>query len=196
MAELWVYRKHEAIEDYTDWQDGFMDDGYDLYSPQDTVSGRDKEPFWNGDHFWSLGGDYYSGAVVDAPSPLYSDPSNDDTYCEYTRYDFMEEVDEFLNPSGFWIVNRTIFYYERDYIGLYKGDFIEEVIAEYGTYPNDGEQGGYWYVAVGPAWIAPNLKMNINGALKSYKDGWVKVDGALKRINKMWAKINGVLREI
>lgn len=76
-----------------------------------------------------------------------------------------------------------------------KGSFIEIVIAEDGTYPNNGAYtDGYWYIKKGLAF--PELKMKIDGQLKASENGWVKVDNQLKTIDKMWTKVDGQLKEV
>ena len=42
----------------------------------------------------------------------------------------------------------------------------------------------------------PSLQFKIDGALKSYSDGHVKVNGELRRIDKMWTRVNGQLMEV
>jgi hypothetical protein len=45
-------------------------------------------------------------------------------------------------------------------------------------------------------WTAPNIKTNINGALKTYVDGWVNIGGTARHIDSMWTNINGVLKKL
>lgn len=45
-------------------------------------------------------------------------------------------------------------------------------------------------------WTPPNIKTNINGALKTYSDGWVNIDGVLRHVDRMWVNINGVLKKL
>ncbi|CAK7080768.1 hypothetical protein [Tissierella sp.] len=42
-------------------------------------------------------------------------------------------------------------------VGERKGSFIEEIVAEDGTYPNDGKLGSYWYVKGGLANTPPTI---------------------------------------
>lgn len=42
----------------------------------------------------------------------------------------------------------------------------------------------------------PNLKPRVDGALKTYADGWVRIDGALRHITDMWTKIDGALKKL
>ena len=45
-------------------------------------------------------------------------------------------------------------------------------------------------------WTAPNIKTNINGALKTYVDGWVNIGGVVRHITDMWTNVGGVLKKI
>jgi hypothetical protein len=74
-----------------------------------------------------------------------------------------------------------------------RGSFIENVIAEQGTYPNNGIQGGYWYVLVGPAFS--DIRVKIDDVWKEGDNGWVKVDGVWKNIEGIWGKVDGVWKE-
>ena len=42
----------------------------------------------------------------------------------------------------------------------------------------------------------PNLKPRVDGALKTYSDGWVRIDGGLRHITDMWTKTDGVLKKL
>lgn len=75
-----------------------------------------------------------------------------------------------------------------------KGDLIETVTAEDGTYPENGIQNGFWYVKKERAF--PDFKMKIDSELKSSDNGWVKIDGQLKEIDKIWIKADGTLKEV
>jgi len=44
--------------------------------------------------------------------------------------------------------------------------------------------------------MASDIKLDINSALKSYADGWVRIDGVLRHITDVWANVNGVLKKI
>ncbi|MBG9773577.1 hypothetical protein [Brevibacillus laterosporus] len=80
------------------------------------------------------------------------------------------------------------------YISYYeKGSYIGDVVAEDGTYPENGAQGNYWYVKIGPAF--PNIKVNIGGSWKECTEGWVNVNGAWKSIERILIKENGVWKE-
>lgn len=75
-----------------------------------------------------------------------------------------------------------------------KQNFIEIVVAEDGTYPDNGALGEYWYVKGEKA--APEIAFNINGAIKEMDSGWVNINGELREIDKMWTRIDDVLREV
>ncbi len=42
----------------------------------------------------------------------------------------------------------------------------------------------------------PEMKMKINGVLKTSDKGWVKINGELREVEGIYTKINGVLREV
>lgn len=192
---LWVYKRYEALEEYSEWEFGSYNAGSYDASPTAIISGYDYDPIWCDGYYKPSPVAAWWDTEAREGAYLCSEPSNSDTYCSYDAVCAWLYDD--TGPEEEWIyrVETEVFYAERDSYYV-KGDYIDTITAEYGTYPDDGEQDGYWWEAIGPAWTAPDLKVKVGGALKTYKDGWVKVDGALKRINKMWAKINGVLREI
>lgn len=112
-----------------------------------------------------------------------------------------------IDTTSFRVSGNTLYAYVRKREGttayasrftadatIAKGSFIETVIAEDGTYPADGIQDGYWYVKKGLAF--PELKMKIDGQLKTSENGWVKIDGQLKNIDKIWVKVDGVLKGV
>lgn len=53
-----------------------------------------------------------------------------------------------------------------------------------------------WRPVLEVLWTPPDLAFNINGQLKEYENGWVKIDGQLRQIDKLWTKVNGILREV
>ena len=75
-----------------------------------------------------------------------------------------------------------------------KGAYLSTIEAEDGTYPDDGVQGGYWWVK--GALVFPSLKLRVDGALKTSENGWVRVGGQLKEIESITVRINGALREV
>jgi len=42
----------------------------------------------------------------------------------------------------------------------------------------------------------PNIKVRINGSIKTYSTGCVRINGALRNIESIWTRINGVLKKI
>lgn len=77
-----------------------------------------------------------------------------------------------------------------------RGDLLQEnIVAEDGIYPNNGKHSdGYWYVKGDLAF--PEIKMRINGQLKTSENGWVKANGQLREIETMWVRVNGAIKEV
>lgn len=109
------------------------------------------------------------------------------------------------DPTTVWmssLVDMGGEYFEDSYIyatcsevtDYSKGSFIEEVTAEAGTYPTNGQSGGYWYVLIGSAFFT--IKCEIDSVLKTGVDGWCKIDGTLKKIAGGWIKVDGVLKQL
>lgn len=71
---------------------------------------------------------------------------------------------------------------------------LETIEAEEGTYPDNGIQGDYWYIKKGLAF--PELKMKVDGQLKTSENGWAKIDNQLKAIDKIWIKVDGQLKGV
>lgn len=95
---------------------------------------------------------------------------------------------------GWWYVTK-----KRTYIDIYqhiygKNNLLETFVAEDGEYPDDGQMGDYWYVK--KKIVFPELKVKVDGEIKTGEMGWVKIDGQLKEIDKIWIKVDGVLKEI
>lgn len=42
----------------------------------------------------------------------------------------------------------------------------------------------------------PEMKIRVDGALKTSEDGLVKIDGVLRKIDSIWTRIDGVLKEV
>lgn len=61
----------------------------------------------------------------------------------------------------------------------YQGSFIDTLIAEDGTYPNNGRAGSYWYVKGAKA---TNMSVNIGGVWKD-ADPYVLVNGIWKTVD-------------
>lgn len=93
-----------------------------------------------------------------------------------------------------WKSTTQIDYYSgKSYPDIIKGDYVGDVIAEDGTYSNDGEKDGYWYVKINQ--VFPTMKTNINGIWRECIDGWVNVNGVWKSIERILIKENGVWKE-
>ena len=75
-----------------------------------------------------------------------------------------------------------------------QGTYINTIVAEDGTYPDDGISGSYWYVK--GALVFPSMGIKVDGVLKTSVDGWVKIDGVLRHVDSIWANINGVLKKL
>ena len=74
-----------------------------------------------------------------------------------------------------------------------KGTYLSTIEAEDGTYPDNGVQGGYWWVK--GALVFPSLKLRVGGELKTSEMGWVRVGGALKEIESITVRVGGALKE-
>lgn len=81
-------------------------------------------------------------------------------------------------------------------ISYSQGSLVQSNIsAEDGTYPNNGRHtDGYWYVKGLPSF--PELKLEVDGSLKTSDNGWLKVDGMLHEIDNIIIKLDGVLKEV
>lgn len=76
-----------------------------------------------------------------------------------------------------------------------KGDVIGTVVAEEGTYPDDGiGPDGYWYVKVKKAF--PELKVNVDGALRTVTSAQVVVDGVLRNVTDIYTVVDGQLKKV
>lgn len=83
----------------------------------------------------------------------------------------------------------------RSVTGYTRGSYVDTILAEDGTYPDNGRVGtSYWYIKRDKAF--PELKVKINGQIKTSDEGWVKVNGVLRPIEQIWTKIGGKLREV
>jgi hypothetical protein len=73
-----------------------------------------------------------------------------------------------------------------------QGDYIGEVEAEHGSYPDDGIQGGYWYVSLGAA--APEVYINVNGVYKQ-AEVYGNVNGVWKEF-QIFVNVNNNWKEL
>jgi hypothetical protein len=180
---LYVYKKYK--KQYSAWSS----EQHTYYSvwgkgrQLPTYYGYGSKPSWNGDEYVASGTKEY----------------------RYTAYNpYKEELECGYRKSTYSGASMDGDYYEywNDYDRYYrtrtvsKGDYIGEVIAEDGTYPNDGAHtDAYWYVKDRLAWIPPDIKFRIDSDLKTYEDGHVRINGALRQIDKIWVRIGGQLKE-
>lgn len=94
-----------------------------------------------------------------------------------------------LNSDGYWWVRGS------SSTSYSRGSFIDTIIAEDGTYPDNGRVGTtYWYIKRNKAF--PDFKVKADGQLRTAEEGWVKVNGILRPIEQMWVKDNGSLKEV
>jgi hypothetical protein len=72
-----------------------------------------------------------------------------------------------------------------------KGTLVQSnIIAEDGTYPNDGvAPDGYWYVKGAVSWVPPDMTFKMGTPYK-YEDGVFKMDDKIYRIDAVWTKMN------
>jgi len=123
-----------------------------------------------------------------------------------TRTSHVQSVSPGAEAGGLWstdynyrtpnAVNSDGYYWTRGpaYTNYSRGTYVNTIIAEDGTYPDNGRVGTtYWYVKKGRAF--PELAAKVDGQVKQGIDGWVKVGGELKRIVQMWTKVGGQLKE-
>lgn len=94
-----------------------------------------------------------------------------------------------VNSDGYWWMRGNA---STTYT---RGSFIDTVIAEDGTFPDNGRVGAtYWYIKRNKAF--PDFKVKANGQLRTAEEGWVKVNGILRPIEQMWVKDNNSLKEV
>ena len=87
------------------------------------------------------------------------------------------------------LVYFDIYIYETCDVEYSQGDYIEEVEAEYGTYPDNGMQDGFWWVALGA--VAPALSVKVGGAWKPVAGVYVRIAGAWKTVAGIYTRIGG-----
>lgn len=116
-------------------------------------------------------------------SPIYIDSTLHDTI---TRVQLKGTVAGSIQKySGIWETStRTL---DR------QGDYLATLIAEDGTYPDNGKSGSYWYVKGALAF--PQLEFKIDGVLKTAEMGWTRIDGVLYQIESIKLRIGDVLKE-
>lgn len=91
---------------------------------------------------------------------IYGSYNSDSSGFETMKYGIVTSVA--LDKSYFDISYKHESYAEkRVQVERTKGNFIETIIAEDGTYPNDGINNGYWYVKKRVANVPPNLNFSV-----------------------------------
>lgn len=167
---------------------------------------------------------YWSGNVEDAPSPLYhsfnlNNNLQRDTIhkspaaqkvdftlhrrgstssTSYSRGSYVSQtsgrsysykLNNQRNSDGYWWVRGG------SSTSYSRGSFIDTIIAEDGTYPDNGRVGTtYWYIKGNKAF--PDFKVKANDQLRTAEEGWVKINGVLRPIEQMWVKDNNSLKEV
>lgn len=170
---------------------------------------------WSKKPYYDLGSPYASGTVYSATMSGYTGRGiNQDTGLVYMYGSFVD-FDTSLSQSGYFytlynyssggqiLIVRSFngsypgqfTKYQRDVIvdGYQKGTYITTIIAEDGTYPDNGESGDYWYVKTDK--VFPELQVNINGTWRTAESGWVNINGTWREISGVWANINGIWKE-
>lgn len=177
----WIYKKYTGV--LSDWSEetrgrrtsdrGYLSNTKKLWSTK---------PTWENDRYVNF------GYLLDT-SRGYSPSTDSLTYQAYNE-EYSYETDDYEDYVSYTWVTQTYFR-ERTYS---KGIYVESTIAEDGTYPNDGEQDGYWYVKDRLAF--PELGLKIYNELKFSEMGWVKIDGAIREIESIYTKISGNIKEL
>lgn len=181
---LWVYKKYN--KQYSSWSEEKHNYStvWGKGTTLPTFYGYPNKPYWDGNKYAVSGtpGNYDTAYTVD----------NGELRCEYRKKSY--SIDSYDDPYIEWWYETDWWYRTRT---VSKGDYVGEVIAEDGTYPDDGAHtDAYWYVKDRLAWIPPDIKIKVSGSLKTYENGWVRINGTLKQIDKVWIKANGQLREL
>lgn len=92
------------------------------------------------------------------------------------------------NSDGYWWVRGS------SSTSYSRGSYIDTIIAEDDTYPDNGRSGSYWYIKRQRAF--PEFDVREGGALYKSQDGWVRVEGVQKTIQQIWVRDDGTLKEI
>lgn len=136
--------------------------------------------------------------VSGTPVRRYAGDSPPVGYYIYWNGSFLFRVDSGTIAIGGETYARSSYLHAGSTTTYSRGTLVQSnIIAEEGTYPTNGRHtDGYWYVRGAVVITFPELKIRINGALKTSEKGWVRINGQLKEIDKMWTKINGSLKEV
>ena len=93
--------------------------------------------------------------------------------------------------SGLTVVRKYLQATCSQNTNFYRSSFIEEVIAEAGTYPADGRSGSYWYTLIGGAEDFSGIKLRDTGSgIKIIKTSLNNAGSEIKIING-WLCDNG-----
>jgi hypothetical protein len=74
-----------------------------------------------------------------------------------------------------------------------KGSYLSTIIAEDGSYPDNGISGSYWYIKTTK--VFPEMQINVNGGWKEVDSGWVHINGTWREITSIWTNVLGTWRE-
>jgi hypothetical protein len=173
----WVYKKYRkaysawsseskhTTSSYTGSWNPFLEDAYDT------------EPSWNA----SLG-QYVPVGTPESRSSGWWVSNYELSAEKIYSYDMFEEEN---GSYGWWsdVYRRTRTETEPVYIG--------EVIAEDGTYPDDGwHTDGYYYKKDRLA--LPDINLFIDNAVKEMAGGWGKIGTSWREMDEVFTKISGV----
>ena len=146
---LYYYLKYTKGTDFE-----YSNETYQGSSSQTLSSPQSVYGVSQGGVTWSSGSGYYYTQA----RHTYTCPTNGylitvdrvESDIEFRRYTLL-----FRTPDQVEVTKYT-YYLDRDAIDV-KGDYIETLIAEDGTYPNDGVSGSYWYTK-GALYVTPTVR--------------------------------------
>jgi hypothetical protein len=185
---LWRYGKYQHNLSYSDRVLTHSESGI---STTDSVNGTppDLGFFMLTVSDWGFSSSY--GFYQSAPATLFTQVG-DIGYRVSTTQVTKYRIDEITETT----VYLTAYDWESCTENSSQGDYIEEVEAEYGTYPDDGPQDGYWWVAISPVVTAPNIRMGVGGAYKLLESAKTGVNGAWKTSPEAWIGVNGSWKKL
>lgn len=169
----WIYKKYS--EGYTDWGSEEFLRRYNWTSSTDYIYLHSNPPDWTGSRY------------------RFSDSTelrNHSGYRYGTNSSRLETTyEELVGDRRDWTI--SVYGRTRSYA---PGSYIGEVVAEDGTYPNNGlHSDGYYYIKDRQAF--PEMWVNINGTNRKAEAGWVNVNGTWRSIEEIYVKVNGVWRK-
>lgn len=146
------------------------------------IDGYDQPPTWDGNKY-VFHGTYDRGWKK---VPIWEDLGQWELEARYRHYFSMQSY-------GGGKYRYTYSDYRRTRT-ITKGSYIETIVAEDGTYPDDGlHSDGYWYVKKGLA--VPQLKINVDGVWKAISECLVNIDGVWRNVFSAQININGVWKD-